>query len=96
MKKCILLGLVIILFFTSCQKSQIVILTGEIQNYDNTPLLIGDYKITPVPDTIFVKDGKFFKSLHIDYPCFKNLDFGEFHKVIFLITGESLINSYDI
>jgi len=95
MSKSIILGLAAMLVMASCQHNKTVTLIGEIQNYDKTPLLLMDGKISSTPDTIPVQDGRFAVTLHIDNPCIRYLLFGNNRKNLFLFPGKSLKVTFD-
>ena len=95
MKKSIILGLIFILFFSSFQKNKTAILTGEIKEFDKTPLLIADFKINNSFDTINLINGRFNNIIKTENACFKTIKYGQVQKNIFLAPGYSLNISFE-
>jgi len=95
MKKSIILGLIFILFFSSFQKNKTTTLSGEINKFDKTPLLIADFKINNLFDTINLINGRFNNIIKTENACFKTIKYGQVQKNIFLAPGYSLNISFE-
>jgi thiol-disulfide isomerase/thioredoxin len=95
MKRCFIISLALLMILSACQKSKVATLSGIIENPDNTPLLLLDYKITRTPDTIQLINGRFNKIIPLRNPGFKYIKYGKFKKLLFLAPGYSIYISFN-
>jgi thiol-disulfide isomerase/thioredoxin len=95
MKKNIILGMACLVMLASCQKNNVVTLTGVVTGNVNQPIFIKDYKIIDQNDTLKIIGGKFQKTLSINTPVFKYFFYGNHRKALFLAPGYQLVVNFN-